>query len=178
MLKSMEVRTAFTAWGIYLLGMTAYCMVYQAAVSAATPDLAGSLLLWLREWGIWLLTTPLISRMFSHYESLGRTTTTPLFWAVGMALVCVAFPVVLDTRSATSSIAIYLPRCMAMLVLVYLVWRAFLRNTSAVQNRRYPEALLVRDMGRIRDIRVGPDGDPYVLLNTLSGAIYRLRQER
>jgi glucose/arabinose dehydrogenase len=36
------------------------------------------------------------------------------------------------------------------------------------------DEVLLRDAGRIRDVRVGPDGYPYVLLTTLSGAIYRL----
>jgi glucose/arabinose dehydrogenase len=36
------------------------------------------------------------------------------------------------------------------------------------------DEVLLRDAGRIRDVRVGPDGYPYVLLTTLNGAIYRL----
>ena len=147
MLRTAEVRTTFAAWGIYLVGMTAYCMVYQAVVSASTPDLFKSLVLWLREWGIWLLTTPLVFKALTRYESVGRRLASALPWAAAIVLICVAFPVFFDyvteTRGALSSMTIYLPRCAAALVVVYLVWRAFLRNKAVTPNRSYPETLLV-----------------------------------
>jgi hypothetical protein len=148
MLKTAEVRTAFMAWGVYLIGMTAYCMVYQAVIAAVTPDLPGSLVLWLREWGIWLLITPLVFKALTRYESQGgRRLVSCWHWAALIVLVCMAWPVLFDyatqTRSAASSITIYLPRCVAALVVVYLVWRAFLRNKAATRDRSYPQTLLV-----------------------------------
>lgn len=147
MLKTMEVRTALMAWGLYLIGMTVYCMVYQAVISASTPDLFGSLVLWLREWGIWVVITPLVFKALTRYDNLGRWPISSLRWAALIVLVCAAWPVFFDyatdTRSAVSSLTIYLPRCVAALVVVYLVWRAFLRNKAATRDRHYPQTILV-----------------------------------
>jgi LytTr DNA-binding domain len=189
MLKTAEVKTALTAWGLFLAGMTAYCMVYQAIVRASTPDLPGSLLLWLREWGIWLLATPLVFKALTHYEGLGRRLAASLPWAAAVVLVCMAFPVVFDyvtnTRSTTSSVTIYLPRCVAALIIVYLVWRAFLRNKAAAQNRRYPETLLVSkgadeclvQVARVQHlsaagnyVEVHADGQLYIMRATMKQA--------
>lgn len=177
------------AWGIYLGGMTVYCMIYQAVVSASTPDLPGSLALALREWGIWFLITPLVFKALSRYESLGRRPTSCLHWAAVIVLICVAFPVLFDyitkTRSAASSITIYLPRCAAALVVVYLVWRAFLRNKAVIQNRNYPETLLVSkgadeclvQVGRVQHlsaagnyVEIHADGQLYIMRATMKQA--------
>lgn len=37
------------------------------------------------------------------------------------------------------------------------------------------DQLLFKGFGRIRDVVVGPDGHPYVLLNQFAGAVYRMR---
>jgi glucose/arabinose dehydrogenase len=45
-----------------------------------------------------------------------------------------------------------------------------------IRDRQFVNAhLLLKGFGRIRDVTVGPDGHPYVLLNQFSAGIYRLR---
>lgn len=46
-----------------------------------------------------------------------------------------------------------------------------------IRDRRFVnDRLLFKGFGRIRDVVVGPDGHPYVLLNQFSAGIYRLRR--
>src|SRR5688572_29360039 len=103
MLQTAEIRTAFMAWGLYMIGMTAYCMVYQAVVTASTPDLIGSLVLWLREWGIWLVITSLVFKALTRYENLGRWPVSSWQSAAMIVLVCAAWPVIFDYATQTRS---------------------------------------------------------------------------
>jgi aldose sugar dehydrogenase len=59
-------------------------------------------------------------------------------------------------------------------LLVASLARQELHLLSIESGRVTKDEVLLKDMGRIRDIRVGSDGYPYVILNTLTGAIYRL----
>jgi glucose/arabinose dehydrogenase len=45
-----------------------------------------------------------------------------------------------------------------------------IRDQQVLEDR-----LLFKGFGRIRDVVVGPDGYPYVLLNQMAAGIYRLR---
>lgn len=45
-----------------------------------------------------------------------------------------------------------------------------LENSKAISDQ-----LLFKGFGRIRDVIVGPDGHPYVVLNQFGGAVYRMR---
>lgn len=48
-----------------------------------------------------------------------------------------------------------------------------LDGTTVVEDR-----LLLQGFGRIRDVSVGPDGHPYLLLNRYTSGVYRLRPEQ
>jgi hypothetical protein len=147
-LRSAEVRTALIAWGIYLAGASCYCLLHQAIVRASVPDPAGTIVLGLREWGVWLVATPVAFRILSRHEAPARRWPSLIMPAAAIVLAAVMFPLVIDqltqTRSAASSLAIFLPRYVAALAVVYLVWHVFLRNGTLVDpSRHHPETLLV-----------------------------------
>jgi len=128
-------------------------------VSASTPDPAGTVVLALREWGAWLVATPIAFKALTRYEGLACGRLVPYLrlgavLVLGSLVVPIIIDQVTDTRSAASSIVIFLPRYVAALVVVYLVWHVFLRTNVAADNgeraqpaeahdRHYPETLLV-----------------------------------
>lgn len=61
-------------------------------------------------------------------------------------------------------------------VLVASLGREELHLVQIRANRFVNDRLLFKGFGRIRDVVVGPDGHPYVLLNQFSAGIYRLRR--
>ena len=140
-LRIAEVRTSFVCWGIYLAGMTCYCLLYQTFVSASAaglsgPDLVGTVVLALREWGVWLLTTPLVFRALRRCDERSDRRLLSYVWLGAVVpLASVTFPVSIDyltgTHSALSSLVIFLPRYVAAFVVVCLVWHVFLRRKPA-----------------------------------------------
>jgi glucose/arabinose dehydrogenase len=50
-----------------------------------------------------------------------------------------------------------------------------LRLVRLRDGRVMNDRLLFKGLGRIRDVVVGPDGYPYVVLNRFAGAIFRVR---
>jgi DNA-binding LytR/AlgR family response regulator len=155
-----EVKVSFVAWSIYLAAVCGYCLVHQLLVSNVVPNVAVTLVTAVREWGIWLLTTPAAFAVLRKQESVERRNlATILQMPTVILLASAAFPVTIDlltaTRDLAASMAIFLPRYVAALVVVYLVYRVFLREKPIVDvnerpqedafegKRQYPEALLV-----------------------------------
>lgn len=152
-----EIKIALTAWSVFLAGTCIYCLVHQAIVSAATPDLVRTVTLALREWGIWLVLTPFVFHRLRASESESAPARLRSQWPFVVSMLFIATLVELgidqatDTRAAASTLAIFLPRYMAAMVVVYLVWHVFLRtsNTHAqprvdpVQIPSSPATLLV-----------------------------------
>jgi DNA-binding LytR/AlgR family response regulator len=155
-----EVKASFVAWGIYLAAVCGYCLVHQLLVSNVVPNVALTFVTAVREWGIWLLTTPAAFAVLRKQESTERRNPASILQiATVILLASAAVPVTIDllmaTRDLAASIAIFLPRYIAVLVILYLVWYVFLRKqptsdaaASAQENRigdkpQYPEALLV-----------------------------------
>ncbi len=137
-LQASEIRTSFIAWGIYLGGMTGYCLLHQLVVSASAPDFVGTVVLALWEWGVWLVTTPLVFRMLRRYDARPETRLIDYLRAAAVvilasAAVPAAIDYVTETRSVTSSMVIFVPRYAAALVVVSLVWRVFLRGSRPAE---------------------------------------------
>lgn len=152
-----EIKIALTAWSVFLVGTCIYCLVHQAIVSAATPDLARTVTLALREWGIWLVLTPFVFNRLRMSVSESSATRLRSQWPFVVSMLFIATLVELgidqatDTRAATATLAIFLPRYIAAMVVVYLVWHVFLRTpekralprVDSVQTPSSPAALLV-----------------------------------
>lgn len=138
-LWTIEVRAALIAWAIYFSGVCAYCLMHQAIVSQITPDLAGTVVLALREWGVWLISTPIVFRALSARQN------APGIWRfcarMGSAvvpaslLVPLSVDVVTDTRGFASTAAIFLPRYAAVFLVVCLAWHVFLRRSNEPQQQ-------------------------------------------
>jgi two-component system LytT family response regulator len=150
--STAEIKTALIAWGIYLAGTCTYCLFHQAIVSSVTPDVVKTVALALREWGIWIVLTPFVFKRLTASESEDRAGSSKrlAYSASLVLLVALAVPLVIDqvtaTRNAASTVAIFLPRYAATLVVVYLVWHVFLRRTqTAIENR---ESGVVRNPGQ------------------------------
>jgi two-component system LytT family response regulator len=150
-----NVRTALFAWGLFLVGTCAYCLTYQALVWAVTPDVTHTVTLALREWGAWLLVTPLVFGALSRsVGQRGRLRERAIIAALAIAataLVPVAVDLATHARGLPASLAIFLPRNVLAFAVTCLVWQVFVRRaevpapvaqTEAV-TATHPDALLV-----------------------------------
>jgi len=131
-LRVSEIKTSMVAWGVYLGAMIAYCILYQAVVIAIVPDFAGTITIALREWGAWLVATPIAFRTFRQLQERKVRRIAPYLRAGGLlvlaaAAVPAAIDYLTDTRTLVSSAALFVPRYVAALIVVYFIWHVFLR---------------------------------------------------
>jgi hypothetical protein len=194
-----HVRTASLTWALFILCTCAYCLTYQAVVWAVTPDVSHTVSIAMREWGAWLVTTPLVfgalSRGSGKPGELGRSL------AIGALAVCavVSIPVVADlltaTRSFAASLAIFFPRNVLAFAGVWLVWQVFVRREASLPGGpapARPDALLVSKgadqclvaVNRIQRasaagnyVEIHADGQAYLTRSTLSQVEERLPGE-
>jgi hypothetical protein len=136
-LSAREVKASCIGWGVYMVALSCYCMVHHVVVSASAPDMPGSVIWAVRDWGIWLLITPVALRSLRQYDSLTIKQRVSLFRSgVLILLVSVAVRVADGYLTYGQGIAettvIYLPRYVAALIGIALVWHMFLRKRTAV----------------------------------------------
>jgi two-component system LytT family response regulator len=136
MTNALHVRTALFAWGLFLAGTCAYCLTYQALVWAVTPDVTHTVTLALREWGAWLLVTPLVfgslSRSAGQRGRLRERAVIAALAIAATALVPVAVDLATHTRGLPASLAIFLPRNVLAFAVTCLVWQVFVRRAEVV----------------------------------------------
>jgi DNA-binding LytR/AlgR family response regulator len=91
---------------------------------------------------VWLLTTPVVfagcRKYAQRWVAEGHTRTVELVsFGVVVIFVSAAVPVAIDLltdqRDAASSLMIFLPRYIAVMGVVYLIWHAFLREHPRVE---------------------------------------------
>ena len=128
-----EFVASLVCWGAYILLLTCYCSLYQVIVDAAQPDFVGSFVVVCRNWGVWLLTTPLVFQAWRKYSGHhGEALKSHLRFVAIVLAISVAVPVTIDLhtqeRSATTSLMIFLPRYLATLLVVYMLWHTFVRR--------------------------------------------------
>lgn len=117
----------------FLLGTCLYCVSYQAYVMSVVPDVTRTVSLAMREWGIWLVFTPWAFRLFDLLDAKASVRHRVL---AGVLLVfCAAIvPATIDqwtgTRGMEASLAIFLPRYAATVLVIHLLWRVMLRSTG------------------------------------------------
>lgn len=127
-----DIKTSLLCWGGYLVLLTCYCMLYQAVVDRITPDVTGSILEVCKNWGVWLLTTPVLFSACRKYAAKrGDRAIEFVAFCMVVLVASAAVPVAIDlltgARDATTSLMIFLPRYIAVMVVVYLIWNVFLR---------------------------------------------------
>jgi hypothetical protein len=128
-----EFVASLLCWGTYILLLSCYCSLYQVIVDSAQPDFVGSFVVVCRNWGVWLLTTPLVfqawRRYFGHH---GEGLSSHLRFVAIVLAISVAVPVTIDLhtqeRSAALSLMIFLPRYLATMLIVYMIWHTFVRR--------------------------------------------------
>jgi DNA-binding LytR/AlgR family response regulator len=135
-LRPAEIKAGLVVWALIIAAACSYCLMYQAFVSAVTPDLHRTIVLAMREWGAWLVFAPLAFRTLRSMDARGASWK--LYALVGSLTAAAAslVPAIVDqivrTRTLASSIAIFWPRYLAIALVVYLVWYRFLRGSSGV----------------------------------------------
>ena len=125
-----DCRRSFIGWGAYMGLIAVYCVLHTAIVESAPVDLADSAAWPLREWGMWLLLTPLLWAGFRRAQAKAGVSRSAA-WRHGalcaaalcLALACRVGLDVLEGARAASSLVHFLPRHATALALVVLAWQ-------------------------------------------------------
>lgn len=135
-----DIKASLVCWGAYILLLSCYCTLYQVVVDSAEPNLMAALVHVCRNWGVWLLTTPLVFqawRKFSpHHRPRHREGLVSHLRFIAIVLaISVAVPVAIDLhtheRDIVNSLMIFLPRYLATMLVVYMLWHTFVRKLTA-----------------------------------------------
>jgi DNA-binding LytR/AlgR family response regulator len=132
-LLSSDVKAALLCWGAFILLLSSYCSLYQVIVSGTGPNVADSFRHVFKNWGVWLLTTPLMFAMLRKYSAKWHDRVVELAAFVALivfisASVPIAIDLLTQARDAATSLMIFLPRYSAVVGIVYLFWHVFLRD--------------------------------------------------
>ncbi len=89
-----------------------------------------------KNWGVWLVTTPIIFAALRKYSTAWHDRAVEFVALVAvLVFLSAAVPVAIDllthARDAATSLMIFLPRYVAVVGVVYLVWHVFLRERRA-----------------------------------------------
>jgi hypothetical protein len=132
-LRRGDLKMSLVGWGGYIALLTSYCSLYNAVVAGLPADVPGTFFYALREWAIWWLLTPLALAALRHKEVKrvpGRVSCLQV--AVIVLLASVAFRVAIDLLTEARGIAavllIYVPRYLAVSIVLVLFWHFFLRR--------------------------------------------------
>jgi hypothetical protein len=128
-----EFLASLVCWGTYILLLSCYCSLYQVVVDETQPNFVGSFLYVCRNWGVWLLTTPLVFQAWRTYSGHhGAGLSSHLRFVAIVLAISVAVPVTIDLhtqeRNAATSLMIFLPRYLATMLVVYMIWHTFVRQ--------------------------------------------------
>lgn len=132
---SSDFRTSLLCWGGFMVLLTSYCMLYEVIINDRSANLSGSFSHVFKNWGVWLLTTPVIFAALRKYSTKwhDRAAEFVAFVAI-IVFISAAVPVAIDllthARDAATSLMIFLPRYVAVMGIVYLVWHVFLRDRT------------------------------------------------
>jgi hypothetical protein len=142
-----EIVASLLCWGAYILLLTSYCSLYQVIVDATQLDFVGSFVVVCRNWGVWLLTTPLVFQAWRKYSGHhGEGLRHHLRFVAIVLAISVAVPVTIDLhtqhRSAITSLMIFLPRYLATMLVVYMIWHTFVRRHVLAAESQATDATL------------------------------------
>jgi DNA-binding LytR/AlgR family response regulator len=130
-----EFKTSLLGWGGFLVLLSCYCMAYQVIVDDVPAHRASAISIAhvVKNWGVWLLTTPAIFAALRKYSTKWHDRAVEFVALVALVVfISAAVPISIDLltsgRDAATSLMIFLPRYVAVVGVVYLVWHAFLRD--------------------------------------------------
>lgn len=130
-----DFKTSLLGWGGFIAVLTCYCMVYQVIVDDVPADRASTISITevFKNWGVWLVTTPVIFATLRKYSTKWHDRAVEFVALVAVVVfmstaVPVAIDLLTDARDAATSLMIFLPRYVAVVGVVYLVWHVFLRE--------------------------------------------------
>lgn len=131
-----DLTTSLIGWGGFIVLLSCYCGVYQVIVADQPANLGSSFVYVFKNWGVWLVTTPVIFATLRKYSTKWHDRAVELVALVAIVVfISAAVPVAIDllthARDAATSLAIFLPRYVAVVGVVYLVWHVFLRERRA-----------------------------------------------
>ncbi|WP_116810041.1 LytR/AlgR family response regulator transcription factor [Steroidobacter cummioxidans] len=128
-----DFKTSAIGWGAFIALLSCYCMVYQVVVDNVPADFAASFSHVFKNWGVWLVSTPVIFAALRKYSTKWHDRAVEFAALVALVVfISAAVPVAVDlltnARNAASSLMIFLPRYVAVVGVVYLIWHVFLRE--------------------------------------------------
>lgn len=135
--RVQDLKISFLLWGGYMFALASYCMVHQSVVSAKTPDLIGSLTWILREWGIWLLITPLALMRLRKTSGTSKSAQFKSYLHLCLQGLCLALAArcsidqLSDQLGVASILVIYIPRYLVAMAIVLAIWHVALRPRPA-----------------------------------------------
>jgi hypothetical protein len=153
-----ELSASFAGWGSYMALLAVYCLLYNGVVRSAPVQLLEGMAWSLREWGMWLLLSPLLC---AALRRLGRTPAgaAPVLQlqylavyagVLSVALACRVGLDVIEGARPWPSLVYFLPRHAVATAVVMLAWYAMQRcGTQAdpapapVQVRLDPQSTLL-----------------------------------
>jgi len=132
-----DFKTSLIGWGGFIVLLSCYCTVYQVIVDDGPADLGASFSHVFKNWGVWLLSTPAIFAALRKYSPKWHDRAVELVALAAIVVsISAAVPVAIDlltnARDAATSLMIFLPRYVAVIGVVYLVWHVFLRERRAL----------------------------------------------
>jgi DNA-binding LytR/AlgR family response regulator len=169
-LLSSDIKTSVLCWGGFILLLSSYCWLYALIAGEASPDVVGSFRHVFKNWGVWLLTTPVIFAALRKYSTKWHDRAVELVAFVALIVfISAAVPVTIDlltqARDAATSLMIFLPRYVAAVGIVYLIWHVFLRErqgTAEVVENIAPA--MAEELTRAPEVVSNPPAPPATLL--------------
>ncbi len=161
-----ELKTSAVGWLLFLTAAFCYCSLYEVAVLTTTPDYGAILLDVLQDWGIWLFATPLVFFLLRRHAAGCPSLVTRLGVGTLLLLAVTAVPVTIDLwlqrLPLGASVALHLPRYLAVLAVTCVVWRVHLcpraEAADLIQARRHDQSHGL-DLDRVQD-QSGPAESP------------------
>src|SRR5690606_25329265 len=126
-----DCKASFIGWGAYMSYLAIYCLLYTGVVESAPIELAESFIWVVREWGIWLVLTPLV---FTALRALHTSTSVRklseigrLYTSLGISVLAIAliYRVGIDFYGGADPAAgavYFFPKPATALALIVLAW--------------------------------------------------------
>jgi len=136
----IDFKTSLIGWGGFIVLLSCYCVTYEVLIADKAANFGNTFIYVFKNWGVWLVTTPIFFAALRKYSTAWHDRAVEFVALVAVLVsLSAAVPVAIDllthARDASTSLMIFLPRYVAVVGVVYLVWHVFLR-----ERRVAPEA--------------------------------------
>jgi DNA-binding LytR/AlgR family response regulator len=148
-IEPTDCKASFIGWGAYMSYLAIYCLLYTGVVESAPIELAESFVWVLREWGVWLVLTPLV---FTALRALNVasairhfSTTVQLYALLGISALAIAmtYRVGIDVYGGAdlaASAVYFFPKHATALILIVLAWHLARKTDRRATCTVTPEA--------------------------------------